>query len=44
MIVDSKGRMFEDRRKNKNDRRKADEATKKDKRKEDRRKENNKIR
>ena len=47
MIVDKKGNLFEDRRKNKNDRRKAEgiEGTvKKDRRKEDRRKENNKIR
>ena len=46
MIVDKKGNLFEDRRKNTKDRRKEDGATTegtKNRRKTDRRKENNKI-
>lgn len=43
MIVDKKGRMFENRRKNENDRRKEQVEVKKDRRKNARRVENNKI-
>ena len=46
MIVDKKGNLFEDRRKNAKDRRKEKETSfdgQKDRRKTDRRKENNKI-
>ena len=43
MIVDKKGRMFENRRKNENDRRKEQVEVKKDRRKTTRRVENNKI-
>ena len=44
MIVDKDGRMFENRRKAKTDRRKNQVEVKKDRRKEERRKEDNKIR
>ena len=43
MIVDKEGRMFEDRRKAKQDRRQKDTAKKPDRRKTVRRKENNKM-
>lgn len=43
MIVDKKGRMFENRRKSDNDRRKEQVEVKKDRRKSTRRVENNKI-
>ena len=44
MIVDKNGRLFEDRRKAKGDRRKKQEKVTNDRRKEKRRKEDNKIR
>lgn len=44
MIVDKKGKIFEDRRKNKEDRRKVDIDTTGGRRKGERRKENNKTR
>lgn len=44
MIVDKNGRMFEDRRNKKTDRRKNEIDSTGGRRKEDRRKENNKIR
>ena len=44
MIVDKKGRMFEDRRKNSDDRRKAEIDKTGGRRKDDRRKESNKLR
>ena len=44
MIVDKDGKMFEDRRKNKTDRRKKQMPVEHDRRKSDRRKENNKTR
>ena len=44
MIVDKNGKMFEDRRKNKTDRRKKQVEVEHDRRKSDRRKENNKRR
>ena len=43
MIVDKKGRLFENRRKSDSDRRKKQVEVEKDRRKSDRRKENNKI-
>ncbi len=43
MIVDKKGRMFENRRKNENDRRKEQVEVKKNRRKNTRRVEENKI-
>ena len=43
MIVDKKGKLFEDRRKNKEDRRKVEIDKTGGRRKEDRRKEENKI-
>lgn len=44
MIVDKDGKMFEDRRKTKTDRRKKQIPVEHDRRKSDRRKENNKTR